>query len=60
MDSHTRLLLLAFLGAIGTLIVLKLDKAQTLRDYALVLVVAIFGGLGILILAYVALAISRM
>jgi len=57
MDSQV---LPALLGAIGTLIVQKLDKARTLRDYALVLVLAIAGGLALLILGYVALAISRM
>jgi len=57
MDSQ---LLSALLGAIGTLVVLKLHEAQDWQDYARVVVLAIAGALAILILAYAAFAISRM
>lgn len=57
MDSQ---LLSALLGAIGTLVVLKLHEAQNWEDYPRVVVLAIAGALAILILAYAAFAISRM
>jgi len=55
MDSK---LLPALLGAIGTLIVLKLHEAQTLQDYAMVVVLAISGGLALYILTRVTIAMS--
>jgi len=58
MDAQ--LLLSALLGAIGTLVVLKLHEAQDWQDYSSVVVLAIAGALAILILAYAASTISRM
>lgn len=57
MDSHMRSLWPALLGAIGTLIVLKLHEAQTLRDYVMVIVLAVSGGLALYMLADLASAI---
>lgn len=59
MDSHMRSLLPALLGAIGTLTVLKLHEAQTLWDYAMVVVLAISGAIALYILARVAIAMSK-
>lgn len=57
MSSHLSLLLLILIGDLAIIVLMKLEQADSLMDYFLVLVLAISGALVFYILARVAIAI---